>query len=1173
MKPRVLVVDDSLTVRMHLTEILEGAGFDSEPCADLHGAREALARASFSLIVLDVLLPDGDGLDFLEELGASPATAGIPVFLLSSEAEVRDRVRGIAAGAAEYLGKPYDSGQVVARARAAVKARGGAAAEGLRRVLVIDDSPTFRDRLRETLEGAAYQVYTAERGEDGLMMAASIRPDALIVDGVLPGIDGATVIRRLKSDAALRSTPCLLLTAAEDPGDELRSLEAGADAFVRKTENLDLLLVRLGALLRGTTATGEEGPSLFGPKRLLAVDDSPTYLAELGSQLRTDGYDVVLALSGEEALELLAAQPVDCILLDLMMPGLSGQDTCRRIKQSPRWRDLPLIMLTAQESREAMIEGINAGADDYIVKSGDFDVLRARLRAQLRRKHFEDENRRLREALLRRETEARFQRLIHSSIIGVYLADLQGRILDANDAFLRMIGYSRAELEAGLLRRERLTPPEWRGRYEAALSQLRRIGSVEPYEKEYLCKDGKRLPILIGATTMEGTESSVAFVLDRTEQKRAARELEVYAAALEAANRELGLAKEQAERESQFKSKFLANMSHELRTPLNAIIGFSELLDEELFGGLNPRQKNYVSNVLASGRHLLNLVNDILDLSKIEAGRMVLSREWTPFGLAVDAVRGVVEPLACKRGVSISVSVPEALPDLYIDAVRVKQILYNLLSNAIKFTPSGGRVELLAELDARFLRVACRDTGTGIRSEDMPRLFREFEQLDPVSGERPEGTGLGLALTKRLVELHGGEIRAESVLGEGSTFTFTLPMLRVSSSATPAGDPTSSPSESLVLVVDDDRKSAELIAGHVRTAGFSVLLASNATEALDLAEELRPVAITLDVHMPGLDGWAVLQRLKSSPLTEDIPVVVISVADEQDRGIVLGATEYLAKPISRDALLDALEAAGAPIHRVAGLRVLLVGEVNGDLDTVAGYLRHAGCEVERRALLTEATLEAAGVDLVLVRRSALPAELAGAPRGSAAGAEPSAVPILALVDADAPQSDELTVLTMREALTPERLVRAVRRAVDGERGDAEPWHRETGLASPATLRAHLRSMVQRAERETKRVGLICFRTALPRTRVEEPWPKLVRPHLRAGDHVAIAGDDLLTVTVYGAPEPIGDALIRRFSNVFESVLGISIVGACAFDHPNHGGNGDDLLERALRWAEPCGGGG
>jgi DNA-binding response OmpR family regulator len=403
-KPRVVIVDDSLTVRMDIGEALQAAGFDTVLCPDLRCAREALTHLGSVLVVLDVQLPDGDGLDFLKELKSAPATARVPVLLLSSKDEVADRVRGMGAGADEYLGKPYDLTQVVARARALLRSDGTAGSGSERRVLVIDDSATFRNELKQSLEDAGYQVREATTGEEGLALAAAERPDAVLVDGMLPGIDGATVVRRLKSDAALRGTPCLLLTAAESTEDELRALEAGADGYVRKSDDLGVILARLAALLRGAVVTGgETHRSLLGPKRLLAVDDSVTYLQELGMQLRQEGYDVVLAASGEQALDLLEVQQVDCILLDLVMPGLSGQETCRRIKQRTEWRDIPLIMLTSRDDRNAMIEGINAGADDYIAKAADFDVLKARLRAQLRRKQFEDENRHIHERIVLRK--------------------------------------------------------------------------------------------------------------------------------------------------------------------------------------------------------------------------------------------------------------------------------------------------------------------------------------------------------------------------------------------------------------------------------------------------------------------------------------------------------------------------------------------------------------------------------------------------------------------------------------------------------------------------------------------------------------------------------------------------------------------------------------------------
>jgi two-component system, NtrC family, sensor kinase len=408
---KVLIVDDSLTVRMNLTEILDAAALSAMACATLAEARRKLAEEPFALVILDILLPDGDGIELLQEIRANPAAQETAVMLLSTEAEIRDRVRGLTTGADEYVGKPYDPNYVVARARELVRRNADAVALGDECVLVIDDSVTFRRALKAALEQAGYSVIVSDTGEDGLRLASDRRPTAIVVDGQLPGIDGATVIRRIRLDAALRGLPCLLLTASEDRGAELAALDAGADAFVRKDGDTAVIIARLKAVLRSAGAqaadrTQAHGASLLGPKKILAVDDSETYLQQLAEVLRADGFEVVLARCGEEALQLLAVQPVDCVLLDLLMPGLGGRETCRRLKNAPGIRDIPIVMLTAVEDREAMIQGLGAGADDYIAKSSDFDLLRARVLAQIRRKQFEDETRRIREQLLRAELEA-----------------------------------------------------------------------------------------------------------------------------------------------------------------------------------------------------------------------------------------------------------------------------------------------------------------------------------------------------------------------------------------------------------------------------------------------------------------------------------------------------------------------------------------------------------------------------------------------------------------------------------------------------------------------------------------------------------------------------------------------------------------------------------------------
>jgi two-component system, NtrC family, sensor kinase len=404
----VLIVDDSLTVRMNLMDLLSAAGLRTVACSSVAEARQALVEDTFGLVILDVLLEDGDGIELLQEIRGMPSGGATAVMMLSTETEVRDRVRGLTRGADEYVGKPYDPTYLVGRARELVRSRGEGASSGQETIVLIDDSVTFREELKTALQQAGYHVVVAGSGEEGLRLAEDVRPSGIIVDGELPGIDGATFIRRIRLDAALRGLPCFLLTGSEDRSAEVRALDAGADAFAVKEENVGVILARVAAMLRSASDQSARGTttSLQGPKKVLAVDDSETYLQQLADALRSEGYEVILARSGEDALELLAVQQVDCVLLDLLMPGIGGRETCRRVKCVPAMRDIPIIMLTAVEEREAMIEGLSAGADDYIAKSSDFDVVRARVLAQIRRKQFEDEHRTVREQLLRAKYEA-----------------------------------------------------------------------------------------------------------------------------------------------------------------------------------------------------------------------------------------------------------------------------------------------------------------------------------------------------------------------------------------------------------------------------------------------------------------------------------------------------------------------------------------------------------------------------------------------------------------------------------------------------------------------------------------------------------------------------------------------------------------------------------------------
>jgi PAS domain S-box-containing protein len=516
-----------------------------------------------------------------------------------------------------------------------------------------------------------------------------------------------------------------------------------------------------------------------------------------------------------------------------------------------------------------------------------------------------------------RTSEMRFRSVVESAMDGILLVDGRGTLLSWNQGAQSIFGYTEDEAIGRSI--TFVLPTDFRESYWQGIAQVQVREGIDgrkmvsrTVEVMGMRRDGVEFPLEISLSAYRsGDEVFYSAVLrDISERKRA-----------ELMRQE----KEIAEEANRAKSQFLANMSHELRTPLNAIIGFSEILQDRTFGDLNAKQGRYVENILNSGRHLLQLINDILDLSKIEAGKMELEPATFSIGTAINDVYNIVKGVAMKREVNLIQQAPEGLPSVVADQSKFKQILYNLLSNAIKFTPAGKNVTVAARVvEGPMMEITVRDEGIGIKKSDQDRIFREFEQADNSFSRKEQGTGLGLALTKRFVELHGGRIWVESDgEGFGSTFGFLIPL---DATAVPTEESTvegaeatvptvqtlgniAVPGASTVMVVEDDAAAGELISGYLQEAGYNVVVVSDAQNAIAQARALKPAAITLDVMLSQKDNWKLLSELKAHPDTERIPVIVVTVTADQDLAFSLGAVECFTKPVDKDRLIQALYAA------------------------------------------------------------------------------------------------------------------------------------------------------------------------------------------------------------------------------------------------------------------------
>ncbi|HVH85814.1 MAG TPA: response regulator [Terriglobales bacterium] len=505
------------------------------------------------------------------------------------------------------------------------------------------------------------------------------------------------------------------------------------------------------------------------------------------------------------------------------------------------------------------------------------------------------------------ETQAHTRLIIDRAQDAFIEMNAEGVITEWNTQAERTFGWPRVEAIGRPLETV-IFPERDRARHRRGLQRFLTTGEGRILNKRIrlsaVHRDGREIPVEFSISPIQVRNSYRfnAFLRDVSESVRYQQQIEEQNEQLAARNREV-------ERANSLKSQFLANMSHELRTPLNAIIGFSDLMSDGVTGQLNEKQQHFLKRIRDGGRHLLQLINDILDLSKIEAGHVTLNHERFTLRGIIPEVVSVIRPLAMTKKITVEEAYEHGAT-LSADRVRFKQVLFNLLSNAVKFTPEGGKVRIDSSISDGQVFISVTDTGIGLAPDDQEVIFEEFRQVESSTTKLNEGTGLGLAITKRLVEQHGGKITVSSELGKGSTFTVSFPI-----SHEPAPEPAkwapvdrervSGEEKPLVLVVDDDSSAQELLATFLRDE-YRVAIASNGKEAIAKAAELQPDCITLDILMPGRSGLDTLERLRTKPETADIPVVIVSIVDEENVGFALGAASYFVKPVKQDALLAAI---------------------------------------------------------------------------------------------------------------------------------------------------------------------------------------------------------------------------------------------------------------------------
>jgi PAS domain S-box len=648
--------------------------------------------------------------------------------------------------------------------------------------------------------------------------------------------------------------------------------------------------------------------------RLLVVEDSEDDAELVLREIKRGGYTIEFERveTRSDMLLALARGSWDIILSDYTMPNFSAMAALETLQDSGL--DIPFLVVSGTIGEETAVTALKAGAHDFLLKGK-----LARLIPAIERELRDAETRRS-----RHEAELRYKLLVEQLPIVVYVnpLDKMSSTTYVSPQIQTMLGY---------MPEEWLSDPEfWQKRIhpddrEAVLANVERsdlTGTAFDMEYRMLARDGHVVWFQDQTVLVRDTHGQPLYwqglKIDITKRKQAEDEILKLNAELE---RRVEERTEELERALRAKDEFLANMSHELRTPLNAILGLSESLMELVAGPLNEKQHRYVGMISESGNHLLSLINDILDLAKIEAGQIILNINEVDLKQVCQASLRMINELAHKKNQQVTLEIEDEIGPVWTDERRLKQILVNLLSNAVKFTPENGKLGLEVQADSEEKRIMLTvwDNGIGISESDLTRLFRPFVQLDSGLAREVTGTGLGLTLVAQMVRLHGGSVAVESEPGQGSRFTVILPwdpalatdaMLRLKSTGKFRAIKSDAKDRPIILLVEDTKEVTMMIVDYLEMAGYQIIIAEDGLSGIERAKKKHPALILMDIQMPGMDGLEATRQLRADSDFRTVPIIALTalaMRGDRERCLAAGATDYLAKPVSLKKLVQMIE--------------------------------------------------------------------------------------------------------------------------------------------------------------------------------------------------------------------------------------------------------------------------